>query len=124
MYTVILSEPHKLGLEKLTGSNRGLFYANERKMEIPSPESSDSHTDDMQTPVEMYQYDVYEVEDARFPDAVKDDVVTQQYPRDEEHKILRKTLSALLLELGLLDDPRFSEFKAYHEFVESIKGKR
>ena len=116
MYNVILDEPHKLGLEKLTGSNRGLFYINEKMMDFPSDALSDSNS-----AKQKYQPDVYAVEDARFSDAVKDDVITQQFPRDEEHKILRKTLANIISRLSLVDDAEFAEFKEYNDFVESIK---
>ena len=66
---------------------------------------------------------MYEVSDARFPDAVKDEVITQRYPRDEEHKILRKALAALIKELGMEGMEKFKEFMGYNEFVNSVSIK-
>ena len=37
MYQETTSTPHALGLEKFTGSNRGLYYANERVEQAPNP---------------------------------------------------------------------------------------
>lgn len=115
MYPETLSSPHALGLEKLTGSNRGLYYANERVEQVPStaPESEGET-------VPQYTYDVYEISDARFPNEVKDEVIIQQYPADEEHKILRKTLAKVLRALDLYDDAAYAEFKTYNEFVENV----
>lgn len=60
---------------------------------------------------------------ARFTDAVKDEVITQRYPRDEEHKILRKALAALIKELGMEGREQFKEFMEYNEFVNSVSIK-
>lgn len=115
MYQETLSSPHALGLEKLTGSNRGLYYANERIEQVPS--SDPEHEGET---VPQYTYDVYEISDARFPNGVKDEVIIQQYPTDEEHKILRKTLAKVLRALDLYDDVAYAEFKTYNEFVENV----
>lgn len=117
MYQETSFQPHALGLEKLTGSNRGLYYTNEQVEQVPNP-NADTDGEDL---VPQYTYDVYEVEDARFPDGVKDEVVTQRYPRDKEHQLLRKFLAATLKELKLYDDNRFAEFKDYNDFVESVQ---
>ena len=104
------SEPHKQGLEKLTGDNTGLVYCNERT-EIVLDEDGE-HLE--------YVYDVYEVTDARDPHKVKDEVIENEHPFGDETKILRKTLAKLLKETGRYDLDEFSEFKAYNEFAESI----
>lgn len=116
MYQNTTFTRHALGLEKLTGSNRGLYYANEQVEQVPNPNAEE----DGEEMVTQYTYDVYEVSDARFPDGVKDEVVTQRYPRDEEHKILRKTLAAVIKDLNLSDSPAFKDFRDYNDFVESI----
>ena len=113
MFTETLNTQHPLGLVKLTGSNRGLYYANERITQLPNPENEEET-------VPQYTYDVYEVPDARFPDAVKDAVILQKQPNDAEHKILRKTLGKVLKELNLYDTEDYAESRAYNEFVESI----
>ena len=104
------TEPHKQGLEKLTGDNTGLVYCNERT-EIVLDEDGE-HLE--------YVYDVYEVTDARDPHKVKDEVIENEHPFGDETKILRKTLAKLLKETGRYDLDEFSEFKAYNEFAESI----
>lgn len=119
MYQETTSTPHTLGLEKFTGSNRGLYYANERVEQVPNHNAEDGEPE----MVQQYTYDVYEVSDARFPDAVKDEVIIQRYPRDEEHKILRKALAALIAELGIADRECFQEFVEYNDFVNEIKVK-
>ncbi|GAY28412.1 hypothetical protein [Prevotella sp. MGM1] len=116
MYQITDFHPHALGLEKLTGSNRGLFYTNEQVEQVPTL-NADEDGEEM---VNQYTYDVYEVSDARFPDGVKDEIVTQRYPRDEEHKMLRKTLAEVIKELKLSDSPQFKEFMNYNDFVESL----
>lgn len=120
MYHEKTSTPHALGLEKFTGSNRGLYYANERVERIPNPNAEEGGPDT----VPQYTYDVYEVSDARFPDAVKDEVIIQRYPRDEEHKILRKTLASLITELGMADKEIFAEFVSYNDFVNAVRLKQ
>ncbi len=116
MYQITDFHHHAIGLEKLTGSNRGLYYTNEQVEQVPNPNAEE----DGEEMVDQYTYDVYEVSDARYPDGVKDEVVTQRYPRDEEHKILRKTLAAVIKELNLSDSPSFKDFCDYNNFVESI----
>lgn len=118
MYQITHTEPHALGLEKFTGSNRGLFYCNERERLVTA-----INEEGQEEELTLYEYDVYEVSDARFPDAVKDEVITQRYPRDEEHKILRKALSALIAELGMEGKEQFKEFMEYNEFVNSVSIK-
>jgi len=114
MYQVTLSQPHALGLEKLTGSNRGLYYANEQVEQVPNTNEEEGGT------VPQYTYDVYEISDARFPNNVKDEVITQQFPCDREHMILRKNLAKVLKALDLYDTPEYEEFRDYNEFVESV----
>lgn len=118
MYQITHTEPHALGLEKFTGSNRGLFYCNERERMVTIVDEEDKEEE-----LTLYEYDVYEVSDARFPDAVKDEVITQRYPRDEEHKILRKALAALIKELGMEGKECFVEFQEYNDFVNSVSLK-
>ena len=118
MYKITHTEPHPLGLEKFTGSNRGLFYCNEHEKQITTVDEEGQEEE-----ITLYEYDVYEVSDARFPDAVKDEVITQRYPRDEEHKILRKALAALIKELGMVGKECFGEFIEYNEFVNSVSIK-
>ena len=118
MYQITHTEPHALGLEKFTESNRGLFYCNERERLVTT-----INEEGQEEELTLYKYDVYEVSDARFPDAVKDEVITQRYPRDEEHKILRKALAALIKELGMEGREQFKEFMEYNEFVNSVSIK-
>lgn len=118
MYQITHTEPHALGLEKFTGSNRGLFYCNEQERLVTT-----INEEGQEEELTLYEYDVYEVSDARFPDAVKDEVITQRYPRDEEHKILRKALAALIKELGMEGREQFKEFMEYNEFVNSVSIK-
>ena len=92
------SEPHKQGLERLTGDNTGLVYCNERT---------------------EYVYDVYEVADCRDPHKVKNDIVTAEHPFGDEVKILRKTIRKMLTD-AKYNSEDFAEFKAYNEFVESV----
>ena len=105
------NEPHKLGLERLTGDNTGLVYTNERS-EVVTDEEGREHTE--------WVYDVYEVSDARDPHKVKNDVINGEHPFGDELKILRKTLAKMLKAAGTYDSPDFAEFKAYNEFAESI----
>ena len=118
MYQITHTEPHALGLEQFTGSNRGLFYCNERERLVTT-----INEEGQEEELTLYEYDVYEVSDARFQDAVKDEVITQRYPRDEEHKILRKALAALIKELGMEGREQFKEFMEYNEFVNSVSIK-
>ena len=112
MYEERFTEPHKQGLERLTGSNRGLFYCNERTEKVTEPETGEERTE--------WVYDVYEVADARNPRSVKNDVITGEHPFGDETKILRKTLAKVLKENGLYDGGEFKEFKAYNEFCEGV----
>lgn len=105
------SEPHKQGLERLTGDNTGLVYCNERT-EVVTDENGNEKTE--------YVYDVYEVADCRDPHKVKNDVIEDIHPNGDETKILRKTLAKVLKAQGLYDDEAYAEFKAYNEFAESI----
>lgn len=111
MRTERFTEPHKLGLEKLTGDNTGLVYTNERT-EVVTDEQGGEHTE--------YVYDVYEVKDARDPHKVKNDVINAEHPFGDETKILRKTLAKILKASGQYDSEDFAEFKQYNEFCESV----
>ena len=111
MYEARFSEPHKLGLERFTESNAGLFYTNERTEQV-SGEDGEEKTE--------YVYDVYEVSDARSPQKMKNDVVSEEHPFGDETKILRKTIRKMLSD-AKYNSPDFAEFKAYNEFVESVK---
>ena len=104
-------EPHKQGLERLTGDNTGLVYCNERT-EIVTDEVGNEKTE--------YVYDVYEVSDARDPHKVKNEVIEDIHPFGDETKILRKTLAKVLKAQGVYDAPEYAEFKAYNEFAESV----
>ena len=104
------TEPHKQGLEKLTGDNTGLVYCNERTEIIPDEEGE--HLE--------YVYDVYEVTDARDPHKVKNEVIENEHPFGDETKILRKTLTKVLKATLQYDSAEYTEFKAYNEFAESI----
>ena len=105
------NEPHKQGLEKLTGDNTGLVYCNECT-EVVTDEEGNEKT--------VYVYDVYEVSDARDPHKVKNEVIESEHPFGDETKILRKTLAKVLKAQGLYDDEAYAEFKAYNEFCESV----
>ena len=105
------NEPHKQGLERLTGDNTGLVYCNERT-EVVIDEEGNEKTE--------YVYDVYEVADCRDPHSVKNEVISDVHNFGDEFKILRKTLAKVLKETGRYDLDEFSEFKAYNEFAESI----
>ena len=105
------NEPHKQGLERLTGDNTGLVYCNERTEVVPDEEDNEKT---------VYVYDVYEVSDARDPHKVKNEVIENEHPFGDETMILRKTLAKVLKETGRYDLDAFSEFKAYNEFAESI----
>ena len=104
------NEPHKLGLERLTGDNTGLVYANERKEKV-TDENGKERTE--------YVYDVYEVSDARDPHKVKNEVINSEHPFGDELKILRKTIRKMLSDTKYNSD-QFVEFKSYNEFVESL----
>ena len=104
-------EPHKQGLERLTGDNTGLVYCNERT-EVVTDEEGNEKTE--------YVYDVYEVSDARDPHKVKNEVIEDIHPFGDETKILRKTLAKVLKAQGVYDAPEYAEFNAYNEFAESV----
>lgn len=110
MYTIQTEEKHKLGLERLTPYNRGLYYDNEREVEEVTEEGTRM----------VYQYDVYELSDIRTLNIVKNTVITDRHPYGDELKILRKTLYKLLNKQGLYDTEEFKEFKEYNNFVENI----
>ena len=65
-------------------------------------------------------YDVYPIDDMRFPDKGKSEVIKQEYPHDKELKILRKTIAKLLKDTDRYDLAEFAEFKQYNEFSEGI----
>lgn len=118
------SERQALGLHKFTGSNRGLYFMNEERIENPNPEYDPQAEDGpaAQETIVEYQYDVYDISDTRLPHNVKDEVISDRYPFDEEHKLLRKTLAKLLKENDLYDTEAYQEFKDYNEFVESVNA--
>ena len=105
------NEPHKQGLERLTGDNSGLVYCNERT-EVVTDENGNEKTG--------YVYDVYEVTDARDPHKVKNEVIENEHPFGDETKILRKTLAKVLKAQGEYDNAEYAEFKQYNEFCEAI----
>ena len=111
MYEERFLEPHKQGLERLTGDNTGLVYCNGRT-EVVTDEEGNEKTE--------YVYDVYEVSDARDPHKVKNDVIESEHPFGDETKILRKTLAKVLKAQGKYDDADYAEFKQYNEFAESV----
>ena len=110
MRTERFSEPHKQGLERLTGDNSGLVYCNERTEQV---------TDENGAVKTEYVYDVYEVSDARDPHKVKNDVIEGMHPSGDELKILRKTIRKMLTD-AKYNSEQFAEFKAYNEFAESL----
>ena len=112
MYTANYPEKQALGLQRLTGGNAGEVFTNEREVKVTDPETKEERTE--------YQYDIYQVPDARDPHKVKDAVISEIHPDGDEVKILRKTLAKVLKETGRYDLDAFSEFKAYNEFAESI----
>lgn len=112
MYEERFLEPHKQGLERFNnGDNAGRFFTNER-IEQVTDEEGNTHNE--------YVYDVYEMEDCRDPNKVKNDVITEEHPFGDETKILRKTLAKMLKADGSYDSADFAEFKAYNEFAESV----
>ena len=110
MHEERFTERHKQGLLKFTGDNAGLLYTNERK-ETESTEDGER---------EVWVYDVYEVDDTRFPGKAKCEAIETQHPNGDEAKILRKTLAKVLKKLGDYDTADYAEFKAYNEFAEGI----
>lgn len=105
------NEPHKLGLERLTGDNSGLVYTNERIEQVEDQETGEVHNE--------YVYDVYEVSDARDPHKVKNDVINGEHPYGDELKILRKTIRKMMSD-AQYNSNDYAEFKAYNEFAESV----
>lgn len=116
MFKETFDERHALGVVRLTGGNRGLFYTNERQetVEVPTEEGGEPTTKD------VWAYDVYEVEDARSLASVKNGVIGEEHPKGDEQKIDRKAIAKILQHLGLYDDAEFEEFKAYNEFCNTI----
>lgn len=117
MYTEQFQERHKKGVVRFTGSNRGLLYTNERQVEVEqAPQEEGGET----AIVTMWEYDVYEVEDARFPGSAKNQTIESEHPFGDETKILRKTLAKVLKKLSEYDSSDYEEFKRYNEFCEGI----
>jgi len=116
MYEQEFTERHKLGLERLTGGNRGLVFTNERRAtrEVATEEG------EPQT-VEVWVYDVYEVDDARTAASTKNAVITAMYPLGDEPKLLRKAVARLLKAVGEYDTADNAEFKRYHETAEALE---
>ena len=112
MYTANYPEKQALGLHKLTGDNSGEVFTNEREVKVTDPETQEERTE--------YQYDIYQVPDARDPHKVKDSVISEIHPDGDEVKILRKTLAKVLKASLLYDTEDYKEFKAYNEFAESV----
>ena len=111
MRTERFLEQHRLGFIRLTGDNSGLYYTNERKEDA---------TDVDGNAVTWWMYDVYPIDDMRFPDKGKSEVIKQEYPHDKELKILRKTIAKLLRNAGEYDTDDFAEFKKYNEFSDDV----
>lgn len=116
MYKESFETRHKTGLVRLTGSNRGLVYSNERKETV-----LEGGTDE-QEPVEkeVWVYDVYEVDDARSAASAKNTVIGEEHPLGDEQKIIRKVLAKVLHQLGDYNSEDYSEFKEYNEFCEAL----
>ncbi len=112
MYTANFPEKQALGLHKLTGDNSGEVFTNEREVKVTDPDNQEERTE--------YQYDIYQVPDARDPHKVKDSVISEIHPDGDEVKILRKTLAKVLKASLQYDSAEYAEFKAYNEFAESI----
>ena len=112
MYTANFPEKQALGLHKLTGDNSGEVFTNEREVKVTDPETQEERTE--------YQYDIYQVRDARDPHKVKDSVISEIHPNGDEVKILRKTLAKVLKAQGKYDSEDYAEFKQYNEFAESV----
>ena len=116
MYTEQFENRHKTGVVRLTGSNAGLLYCNERQVEVEkaAEEGGEAVT------VSMWEYDVYEVDDARNPGKAKSEAIGNEHPFGDEQKIVRKALAKVLKKLGDYDTDDFAEFKRYNEFAEAI----
>ena len=116
MYTVELEKRHKTGIVRLTGSNAGLLYCNERQVEREIPAEDDGEA----VKKGLWAYDVYEIDDARFPGKAKCSAIENEHPDGDEVKILRKALAKVLKKLGDYDTDDFAEFKRYNEFADAI----
>ena len=114
MYTERFEQRHKIGLERLTGGNRGLVFCNER---------TETVLDENDQETQYWVYDVYEVSDARSPKLAKNSIIDEQHPFGDENKILRKALSRVLKKLGEYESQENAEFREYDEFVESLEVK-
>lgn len=110
MYIERTETQHALGIERLTGGNRALLYANER--------TEQSEREGQQATI--YIYDVYEISDSRTPASIKNAVATDAHPLGDETKILRKAIASILQKLNIYDDPSFAEFRNYNEFLQSL----
>jgi len=117
MYQVTLEKRHKTGIVRLTGSNAGLLYCNERQVEVEDPAAEEGGEAVVKP---MWAYDVYEIEDARYPGKAKCSAIETEHPDGDETKILRKTLAKVLKKLGDYYTDDFEEFKQYNEFAEAI----
>ncbi len=116
MYTVELEKRHKTGIVRLTGSNAGLLYCNERQVEKEIPAEDGGET----VKKGLWAYDVYEIDDARFPGKAKCSAIENEHPDGDEVKILRKALAKVLKKLGDYNTDDFVEFKRYNEFADAI----
>jgi hypothetical protein len=112
MYQERTTERHPLGLERLSGGTRGLYYANEQVEVVTNPETGQES--------QQYLYDVYEIEDCTRKAKRKNGIISDAHPFGDEQKVLRKAIAMLVAKANLQDDPDFAEFMAYHRFVESI----
>ena len=117
MYKEQFEERHKTGVVRLTGSNAGLLFCNERHVEVEFPAAEEGGET---TVKQMWEYDVYEVDDARNPGKTKCEAIESEHPFGDETKILRKTLAKVLMKLGDYETEDFADFKRYNEFAESI----
>jgi len=120
MHTERFDLRHKTGIVRLTGSNRGLLYANERQVtaEVPAEDGGEPL---LKT---VWEYDVYDVDDARQPGKAKCDAIETEHPFGDETKILRKTLAKVLRKLGEYDGSDYDEFRAYDQFCEAITAQQ
>ena len=111
---------HKTGIVRLTGGNRGLLYANERQATVEEP------AEDGGEPLSrtVWEYDVYDVDDARQPGKAKCEAIETEHPFGNETKILRKTLAKVLRKLGEYDGSDYDEFRAYDQFCEAITAQQ
>lgn len=119
-YTEQFETRHKEGIVRLTGSNRGLLYANERQVEIEVPATDEGGQAQKK---KVWEYDVYEVNDASQPHLAKCIAIETEHPYGDEQKLLRKTLAKVLKKLGDYDSANYAEFKQYDLFCEGIDAK-